>query len=41
MGDSLDKNVPRITDEKVLEERYGILLRHVEQIKMYDKSLIG
>ena len=39
MTESLDKIVPKITNKEDLENKYGILLRHVEQIKRYNKRL--
>lgn len=39
MTESLDKIVPKITNKEDLENKYGILLRHVEQIKSYNKRL--
>ena len=39
MTESLDKIVPKITNKEDLENKYGILLRHIEQIKSYNKRL--
>ena len=39
MTESLDKIVPEITNKEDLENKYGILLRHIEQIKRYNKRL--
>lgn len=39
MTESLDKIVLKITNKEDLENKYGILLRHIEQIKRYNKRL--
>ena len=39
MTESLDKIVLKITNKEDLENKYGILLRHIEQIKSYNKRL--
>lgn len=39
MTESLDKIVPKITNKEDLENKYSIPLRHVEQIKSYNKRL--